>query len=286
MDWDDLRGFLALARAGRVSTAARGLAVEHTTVSRRIAALERDLGVRLFYRTASGYRLTAEGQMALGEAAAIEQSALVLAARARERAGSATGRVRVAMVGELASEWLAPLVPAFRKLHPGIELEILVGIDVVDLTRGEADLAIRIPRPRQPGLAAVKLASLATGLYATRAVLGRRRRVDEASRGLPLLVYSAAYHALQSAAWFQPVMAGSTTVLMTNHSQVLLRAALAGSGIAVLPRFMADAHRTLVSVSEDLSANDMWLVTHAEVRRDPKVRLTAEFLRRAAAALR
>src|SRR5262249_54736964 len=135
----------------------------------------------------------------------------------------------------------------------------VVGIDLVDLSRGEADLAIRMPRPRQPGLTAVKLATVSSGLYATRSVLGRLRRVDATSRGLPLLVYSAAYHALQGAAWFQPVLAGSRIVLASNSTQALLSAALADAGIAVLPRFVARDHRELIPVSADLSVGDFWL---------------------------
>jgi DNA-binding transcriptional LysR family regulator len=282
MDWDDLRVFLAVAREGRVAAAARALAVEHSTVSRRIVALERDLGVSLFHRTADGHRLTAEGQIVLSDAAAMERSARSLAARARERAGAAVGRVRIAMIDELASGWLAPKMPAFRERHPAIELEVLAGIDVVDLTRGEADIAIRTPRPRQPGLVATKLATLTTGLYATREAWPSKRRIDGGARGLELLVYSAAYHALQSAPWFQPVLASSTIVLVSNDSRTLLEAALAGTGVAVLPRFLAAPHRALQSLSEDLIADDMWLTIHGEVKRDPRVRVTADFLRRAA----
>lgn len=286
MDWDGIRVFLAVARDGRVSAAARKLGVEHTTVSRRIAALERDLGVRLFYRAAAGYRLTPEGHVALRDAVAIEEAALALEARTRERAGKAVGRVRVALVPELASEWLAPRVPELRAEHPGIELSILVGIDVVDLSRGQAEIAIRTPRPRQPGLTASRLAAPSVALYATRRLAAKHGRVDASSRGLPLLVYSAAHHVLQGAAWFAPVLAGSTVVLSTNDTHVLLNAALAGAGIAALPRFVAETRRELVSVSDDLYAGDLWLVTHTEVRRDPKVRVTVDFLRRAAATLR
>jgi DNA-binding transcriptional LysR family regulator len=164
----------------------------------------------------------------------------------------------------------------------------MTGIQAVDLSRGEADLACRTPRPRQPGLAAVRLATATMGLYASRAYLGGRRlRVDGTTRGLNLLVYMPAYQALQNAAWFQPVLASSRVVLQTNSTHTLLAAARAGAGIVVVPRFMAPAYDELVAVSDDVShAGDLWLVVHPEVRRDPKVRATAAFLREIATHLR
>jgi DNA-binding transcriptional LysR family regulator len=281
VDWDDLRIFLAVARAGRVAAAARSLGVEHSTAARRIAKLEADLGTAMFYRTAGGYQLTEAGARAQALAEDIEARAVDLKGRIRSEAGSLSGRVRIALLDELASAWLAPTLPAFRARYPELALEVVVGIPPMDLSRGEAELAIRTPRPRQHGLAAVKLGRVTTGLYAAR----KRRRVivDASSRGLDLLVYVPAWHALQSAAWFQPVLASSRVVLATNSSHVLAAAARADAGIAVLPRFMAD--RSLTPVSDDLVAHDQWLVMHPEFRRDPKVRAVAAFLREIAATL-
>jgi DNA-binding transcriptional LysR family regulator len=281
MDWDDLRVFLAAARTGRVAAAARSLGVEHSTVARRIAKLEHDLGAPVFYRTSGGYKLTEVGARARALAEDIEGSAIELRGRIGAESGTLTGRVRVALLEELASVWLAPRLPAFRARYPKITLELVVGIAPMDLTRGEAELAIRTPRPRQQGLAAVKLGSVATGLYAARA--RRRVVIDAHSRGLELLVYVPAWHALQSAAWFQPVLASSRVVLATNSSHALAAAARAGAGIAVVPRFMAD--RTLAAVSDDLSAHDQWLVMHPEFRRDPKVQAVASFLRQISKSL-
>lgn len=293
MDWDDLRVFAAVARTGRVSAAARELGVEHTTVSRRVTALERDLGVPLFYRTARGYKLTAHGQSALASAETMERAAFGLGARVRERAGAVAGRVRVAMLEEHATYWLTPQLPALRARLPAIELEILTGIPPIDLARGDAELAVRTPRPQQSGLAAVRLAAVSSGLYVARARAGRKRerermgmRVDGTSRGLPLCVYSEAYHRLQSAAWFQPVLAAGEIVLRTNSTSALASAARAGVGFAVLPRQVGDAFEDLVAVSADLSQGEFWLVTHPEYRRDPKVRAVAAFLREQAVTLR
>ena len=288
MNWDDLRVFLAVARAGRVSVAARQLGVEHSTVGRRIAALEADVGAALFYRTAARYQLTPEGETALTGAEAMERGALALVGRLREQAGELSGRVRIAMLDEFASHWLASRLPAFHARYPDIEVQLIVGIEPLDLSRGEAELAVRSPRPRQPGLSAVRLARTAMGLYASRPRLGGKRLwINASSRELELLVYMPAFQRLQGAAWFQPVLASSKIVMSTNSTHALLAAARAGAGIAVLARFMASAYDELVAISDDVAVpDDMWLVTHPDFRRDPKVRATAEFLRQGAANLR
>jgi len=286
VDWDGLQVFLAVARGGRVSAAARRLGVEHTTVARRIAALEQTLGVSLFYRTTRGYLLTPHGQNLVSTAEAMERSALAVEARARENSGALAGRVRVAMPPEYGSHWLAPKLAMLRATHPQIELQILVGTRQRDLSRGEAELAIQPPRPTQTGMVAVRLGRVAVGLYASRGLIADKRlRIRKLAdvRDLLLLVYTSPFQVLQEAKWFQPILASATIGLESNSTHALLAAARAGAGVAVLPRFVAREHDDLVAVSDDVAAHDLLLVTHPEVRRDPKVRATADFLKRLAA---
>lgn len=284
MDWDGLRIFLAVARAGRVSAAAKRLAVEHTTISRRLAALEHELGTELFYRTAGGYLLTPVGQSVLANAETMERAAATVGARARETTGAISGRVRLALVPEFASDWLAPQLPAFRAQHPAVELQILVGTRPLDLSRGEADIAVRPPNPRQTGLVAVRIAQVAAGLYASKRYPGvKRLRVPDATTaGLPLLLYTPQYDELQSAPWFRAVREAGTVILETNSTHTLLAAARAAIGIAVLPRFVARRYPDLMPVSDDVAKRDVWMITHPEYRRDPKIRATTDFLKRAA----
>jgi DNA-binding transcriptional LysR family regulator len=287
LDWDSLQVFLAVARAGRISAAAKRLDVEHTTISRRLAALEAELGVPLFYRTTTGYLLTPHGHNVMSNAETMERAALAVAARAREGSAAIGGRVRIALPPEFASHWLAPRIPAFRALHPQIELQILVGTRQRDLSRGEADLSVQSPRPRQQGLIAVRIGHGTNALYASKVLAAEKRlRVNslEALRDVSLLVYSSPFHMLQDAKWFQPVLASATIALQTNSTHALLAAARAGAGVAVLPRFVARGQEDLVAVSHDVADHDVWLITHPEVRRDPKVRATADFLKRIAAA--
>ena len=286
VNWDALQAFLAVARTGRISVAARRLDVEHTTISRRLAGLERALGVPLFYRTNTGYTLTAHGRNALTQAEAMEHAALALEARVREGSGAIAGRVRLALAPEFASHWLAAELPTFRTKHPQIELQILVGTRERDLTRGEAELSIQSPRPRQQGLVAVRIAHATAALYASKALIGGGRLwIDsvEALRDFSLLVYTPPYQMLQQAKWFQTILSSATIGLETNSTHTLLAAARAGTGVAVLPSFVAREDDELIAVSDNVADHDVWLITHPEFRRDPKVRATADFLKRIAA---
>jgi DNA-binding transcriptional LysR family regulator len=285
VDWDDVQVFLAIARAGRLSAAAKRLDVEHTTISRRLAALEAELGVPLFYRTASGYVLTPHGDNVLSSAETMEGAAIAVMARAREKSAPIAGRVRLALAPEFASHWLAPNLATFRTLHPHIELQILVGTRQRNLWRGEAELAVQSPRPRQQGLIAVRIARTATALYAARALVGTGRfRVTgpDSLRDLTLLTYIPSLEMLQNARWFQAVRASATVSVTTNSTHALVAAARAGVGVAVLPTFVARHHDDLVAVSDNVAEHDVWLITHPEFRRDPNVRATAAFLKRIA----
>jgi DNA-binding transcriptional LysR family regulator len=285
VDWDGFRVFLAVARAGQVSAASKSLGVDHTTVSRRLAAFEQELGTPLFYRTIGAYRLTPQGESALAQAETMERAAFRVREHIDEMAKSLVGRVRLAMLDEYASLWLGPKLPDFRRRYPGIEVELLVGIQQLDLSRGEADLAVRTPRPRQSGLSAVRLGRATVGLYASKSLSAAKHLVVEdlpSLRGLPLLVYTPPHHALQAAAWFQPILTGASIALVTNSTHTLLSAARASLGVAVIPRFAARVYADLVPVSRDLAEGEMWLVSHPDFRRDPKVRALAEFLRQAA----
>jgi DNA-binding transcriptional LysR family regulator len=285
VDWDYLQTFLAVARSGRISAAARRLRVEHTTVARRLAALEEELKVPLFYRTTTGYLLTPHGQNAVAQAESMEAAALALAARAREGSDVNAGRVRLAMAPEFASHWVASHLVAFRKTYPHLDLQILVGTRQRNLMRGEAELAVQSPRPQGRELVAVRLAQVSLGLYASKG-LARHARWRITSRetlhGVPLLTYTCGLQMLQEAKWFHSLLASGDVALETNSTHTLLAAALAGAGVAVLPRFVAEWHDDLMAISDDVAVHDLWLITHPEFRRDPKVRAAADFLKQIA----
>jgi len=214
----------------------------------------------------------------------MERAAVAVSARAREGSEIA-GRVRIALPTEFASHWLAPKLPGFRRAYPRIELQILVGTRQRDLSRGEAELAVQSPRPHQQSVIVIRIGRATAALYSSRASRPQPKRIDGTYAGEPLslLTYLPAFNILQDAKWFQPVLASSHIVIETNSTHTLLAGVRAGLGIGVLPRFVARDQDDLVQVSENVAATDVWLITHPEFRRDPKVRATADFLKRIAA---
>jgi DNA-binding transcriptional LysR family regulator len=288
MNWDNLRMFLAVARTGRVSVAARQLHVKHTTVSRRLSALEHELSAPLFHRTAGGYLLTAVGQEILGTAESMQRAADGIGARVREKGGILEGRVRLALPPEFATHWVVPQLPLFRTRWPHLDMQILVGTRQRDLSRGEAEVAVQSPRPRQVGLVTSRIGRTVLALYASRELSGSKRlRIESADDlgSVPLLAYAPQLGMLQRAPWFQPILGTTRVLLETNSTQTLLAAAHASIGIAVLPRFVANREEGLIQVSDPVAENDVWLVTHPEFRRDPKVRAATEFLKQISASL-
>ncbi len=243
------------------------------------------LACRCFYKTNTGYTLTAHGRNALTQAEAMERAALALTGRAREESGAIAGRVRIAMAPEFASHWLGPQLKVFRAKHPQIDVHILVGTRQRDLSRGEAELAVQSPRPRQKDLVAVRIGRTSLALYASKTIRTNARwRITSAEtlRGVPLLTYTSAFQMLQDAKWFQAMLSSVDAYMETNSTHALLAAARVGVGVAVLPRFVARGHDDLVEVSDAVATHDVWLITHPEFRRDPKVRATADFLKRIA----
>src|SRR6516165_7434252 len=175
MNWDDLRHLLAIARAGTLSGAARRLAVNQTTVARRLAALEAALGVRRFDRAEGRLHPTKAGEIALARAAEVEQEIEALAQGVTGADREPAGLVRVTTVPILANHLLVPAVPALSARHPRIRLELIADSRNLSLTRREADLALRLSRPESgAGLLTRRLGDLDYAVYGPRGRAGDR----------------------------------------------------------------------------------------------------------------
>ena len=173
--WDDIRFFLGVARAGSLSGAARVLDVGHVTVGRRVALLERRLAVKLFNRTPDGFSLTSAGQAILGQCAAMESAARDVERIAAGRDSLAAGTVRLTTTEALAHRVVAPAIAALRKAHPALQVDLIVGVRTLDIARRDADVAVRFARPTAPGLVCRKLGEIGFSLYASQNYLARGR---------------------------------------------------------------------------------------------------------------
>jgi DNA-binding transcriptional LysR family regulator len=253
---------VALARAGSLSATARELRVSHATVGRRIAALEEALGRTLFDRRADGYVLTAEGAGVLELAAEMEERAQGILRRADQEAGL-TGTVRLTAPEPMAERFLIPRLAALHRRHPGIALEVVSDPRSLSLAKREADLAVRLARPREGELVTRRLARLAYGVYVapdgdTAAWVG----LDESLAHLP------------EAQWLARHAAGARLVLRANTLTGQLAAARAGFGKALLPRWFADEQGGLIALPPPAPppVREAWLVVHPDLKDVPRVR--------------
>jgi DNA-binding transcriptional LysR family regulator len=173
-DWGDLKVFLAVARAGSTLAAARALAVNQTTVARRIAALETALGARLFDRHQDGYRLSECGRQILCQAERVEVEAETLVRLIAQRTRDLSGVVRVTTPEVFANFWLTPWLPAFMDRYPDIKIEVVATDQRLDLARGEADVAVRAgSMPSDPGLVVRRLVDYQWTMCCSRLYAGK-----------------------------------------------------------------------------------------------------------------
>ena len=269
MDWDDLRYFAELARTGSLSAASRNLRVDHTTVARRVSALERSLGVKLFDRLPRGWALTADGAQMAERVRPLEEEIFALTSFARGRSAALGGTVRVSAPPAFAALFLMPRMGLLRERHPGIELELIGEQRMANLTRREADLALRIGRPEGASMVVRRLPDFAYGLF------GRRDYVESVPpERWTLLGHDETLEHTSNQTWMRRYAAGRPLALRTNDVVGLFAAVRAGIGVAVLSNYMAELAPELVCIEagDELLRREFWMVVHTDVRRSPGVR--------------
>lgn len=273
LQWDDIRFFLELARAGSLSGAARRLRVEHSTVARRVEALEQSLGIRLFDRLPKAWSLTAEGEMLVAQAGRLDDEAQAFS-RAALGVSSLQGTVRISAPPVMAGHFLVPRLAALRARWQNLDLEVIGESRDANLARGEADLAIRMSRPTAPGLAARCIGEMGYGLYAARGY------TDRPAESWEFLGYDDSLVQVPQQRWLTQIAGNRRFVFRSNDLTALLNATRAGLGIAVLPHFLAANDDALSRVSDPVcpTVRQIWLVMHPDVRRSPRVRLLADLL--------
>jgi DNA-binding transcriptional LysR family regulator len=274
-DWEDLRHFAALARHGGLSEAARQLKVDHATIGRRVAALEAALETRLVDRLPRKVSLTREGRAIAELAAQIEQGAFAVERAAKSMTARLAGKVQVSAPPAFASQFLAGQVARLRELHPGIQLVLSGDKRSVSLGRREADLAIRLSRPKEQGGVIRRIGSMAFGLYASHAYAQER-----APEAFEFIGYDDDLDMLPQERWLHAFATGRPYVFRSNDIISLHMAARAGLGVALLPSYMAAPDASLACLSDppDVVRRELWLVVHGDLRRSPPIRAVMDFL--------
>jgi DNA-binding transcriptional LysR family regulator len=278
VNWDDLRFFLVLARRGTLSAAARELGVTQPTVGRRIAALERRLGAKLFDRRSDGFFLSRWGADVLERAERVEADVIAAERHVSGRDEGVRGTVRVTAAEWLVTGVLPPLLAPLLAKHPELVVQLVADQRHLNLARREADVALRPRRFDQDGIVQRATAKLGFGLYAGHAYF--------AARGVPTWGGGRG-HALVAMiddagdvarGWLRSALPEATIVVRTNGRDAMLGLATAGVGLACLARVVGDGVAALqrIDLSPALPSPTLWLGVHRDASSTPRVRaLTA-----------
>ena len=274
--WDDLRFFLEVARTGTLSAAGRSLAVNHTTVGRRLDAFEQELGVRLFRRSPSGFSLTEAGSSLLTDAEAAEAAVLAGRRRVLGTDDSLEGVLRVTTTDVLARTFVLPVLEDLQRDHPRLDLVLLASNTFADLERGDADLAVRIAPTETPSLVTKRFGEITYGLYGGERYLSQRGTPDEA-RGLAghtVLAYTGALGKSEQGGWLEARATDARIGLRSDSIAALLDSAARGRGLTVLPDPMAalDDRLRRVPWSETIPSRSAWFVFHPDQRSNARLR--------------
>lgn len=291
-DWNDLKLVLAVARTGSLTGAARALGVDHSTAYRRLSTLERRLAVRLFDRlpggryapTSAGDRMVSAAERIEGEAAALDRDLLGSDLRL-------SGRLRVTCSESLAYALLTPCIAGFRHEHPGIAVDVAIDNRTLSLAQREADVALRVSRPREPNLHGRKVADVAWAFYGTPELAVRAEPSVDWPDDLPVVGWETGVVGVNAAEWLAREVPEAAVVYRTNSVVNQLVAAREGIGLALLPCFVADPEPGLRRAGRRLAelSRELWIVTHEDLRRAARVRAfmdwTFEYLAARRAAL-
>lgn len=286
-DWDDLRYALAVADAGSLAGAARQLRVDHTTVLRRVANLEKELGARLFERLPTGYSLTAAGEELVAVGRRVSETVMEVTRRIAGEDLRLTGALRLATSDTLMSSLLPEVLAGFALAHPELTLELSTSTSMVNLTKREADVALRPSRKVPENLVGRRVGEVAIALYAAPSYLRRspRRRPLDKHTWIGL---DESLSGTTVAQWMERELAGVPIRTRTDTISSAACAAVAGLGVAALPCYLGDRTSKLRRLSKPVPsmATDLWLLTHEDLRKTARVRAVMDWLANALGAER
>ena len=282
MDWDGFRVLLAVIDRGSFSAGARAVGISQPTAGRKVAALETELGTRLLVRRNRGVALTPSGEQIVEDVRRMSDSATAAIRRAGGADPAVLSRVRVSATEGLGALWLPRRLLALSRSDPSLRLELVVDNAPVDLAARQADIALRLFRPREPDLVVRRVSTLAFGLYASPAYLAARgtpRRVSDLAKH-DVIGFGEAGVLPSYVRWLQKLVPAERFLLRSTSLLAQQEAARAGFGVAIGSRVILDGDARLRRVlpRARIPTMDAWLAVHSDVRKNPSVARVYEFL--------
>lgn len=269
MNWNDLKYFLALAREGTVSGAGRTLSVEHTTVARRIEALEKSLGTRLFHKSRNGYAMTQIAEDLYKQVVSMEEKVNSIDRKAANQDSALAGPVKLTIAFELANRLVIPKMREFCQQFPDIEMQLLMTKDLIDLGAMEADLAIRMTPTPPDYLVGSEIMKLQHGIYTSKTNL--------LSSVEKIILFQSEK---KRPDWVKNFAKFSEISLRVDDVGSMAAAVANGFGMAKLPCFIGDTQPGLIRLDYEMPPSDwgIWILNHVELRTTARVRSCKDHL--------
>ena len=278
LEWSDLTVILAVCRTGTLSGAARTLGQNHSTIFRKINGIEEKTGVRFFERLPDGYKMTEAGETVMRYAERIETEVHALS---REVLGQDTrlqGKIRVTAPEGISIKMLPGWTAKFRRQHPEVSIENTGGHSTVDLTRREADVAIRATSKPPDTSLGRKVCDFRFALYASPKYL--KQNADKTPQDQNWCIIEGTIDWLIPLIWKKKQHAEQQVVFSSNASLSVINAAAEGMGLTMMPCYLVDTDKRLVRVGDPLEALtiELWVLTHADLRHTARVKALISFL--------
>ena len=282
MDWDEIRFFLAVAKSGSLSAAARQLGVTQPTVGRKIRQLETRLDARLFDRVNHDHFLTRAGEAILDLATGIESDVVSIERKVSGKDTRPCGRLRLSTAECFGVFWVVPHLPRFKRRFPSIEVELKLGINALDVMRGECDISMALDSPTSEDLVGRRIGKLQFALFAAPQYL-ERFGTPRALHDLPnhrIIDAVGEIAELPHAQLLREMSSGAEVGFSSNSQTALFASVQIGLGLLALPIYMAHRAPQLKRVlrKEFDLRRDIWLLTHRDLRHTTRIRAMLDFL--------
>ena len=276
LDWDLYRYFLEVVRSGTVSQAADRLGVNQTTVSRRITALETQLGKKLFERSVNGWQITPLGERLVVSAEQMAEEAHAIERQVAADSQELVGQLRITVAETCTQRLSMPAIKAFSQRYPSVDVEIVATSDELDLAARDADVALRSTDEPPPNLVGKRIGQLAYAIYGTQAFFERIESGDDA--GIPCITWIG--DSCTRPPWIEKSFSKTRRIYRCNGLDVMLQMAQQGMGIAQMPCALGDPEPSLYRVPANYVEPGwgLWVLSHVDLRTTARVRIFRDFL--------
>ncbi|SRR5208282_2448145 len=277
LSWDEFRLVKAIADSRSLAGAAELLGLNHSTVFRRLAGLEKSIGARLFERCRSGYRTTATGDEMVALATTMADSIVDFERRVAGRDAKPAGQLRVTAGEAIGQHFLPAIMAQFQTQNPGVVIELVLCNNALNLSRRDADVAIRVTNDPPETLVGRRICAVRWGIYCRRDLVSAfgSRGVDCA----PFIGFCESLGPAAARRWIETQIRPERLAARVNSIHCMLELATQGFGAALLPCFLGDPPKALVRIGQPPSDVDigLWILTHSDLRRSARVRAFMDF---------